>query len=385
MRCTGSTSTRRTATSSTRGGATTRTRSRTSRATGATRNWDDERRIAEHGGRRRRRRGGVPQHRAAVLPDRGDRRPAARRPTSTSGAWPASGPTTAGWPTGAAGTPSAGPASGRSSSTTSTTPSPTSAGSPSTACGAAILLPSVPDDAPHIEPLYAPDYDPLWAVCEELGRRGQPPLGRRLARLRAVPGGRASLWIAETTFFSRRAAHPPAPRRRVRALPRPALRAHRAGRVVDPAAARPARRLSTPRCSTGRIGELKYAPDEVLPLHAERVLRPQLLGRGQLPEPRARPSRRHAIGIDRFMWGSDYPHHESTYPVHPRGPAPGVRRHRPRRAPAGARRATPPTSTASTSTRSRPLADEVGPTVAELAEPLDAIPDDATSPGFYRP
>ena len=55
-----------------------------------------------------------------------------------------------------------------------------------------ILLPAVPDDAKHIKPLYAPDYDPLWAACEELGVVVNTPLRRRLARLRALPGrGRA--------------------------------------------------------------------------------------------------------------------------------------------------------------------------------------------------
>ena len=32
-----------------------------------------------------------------------------------------------------------------------------------------------------------------------------------------------------------------------------------------------------------------------------------------------------------------------------------------------------------------PLAAQFGPTVDEIAVPLDAIPADATSPGFHRP
>ena len=32
-----------------------------------------------------------------------------------------------------------------------------------------ILLPGVPDDAKHIEPLYSKEYDRLWGVCEDLG------------------------------------------------------------------------------------------------------------------------------------------------------------------------------------------------------------------------
>ncbi|HZO07779.1 MAG TPA: amidohydrolase family protein, partial [Myxococcota bacterium] len=32
-----------------------------------------------------------------------------------------------------------------------------------------VLLPHVPPDCTHIHPLYAPDYDRFWAVCQDLG------------------------------------------------------------------------------------------------------------------------------------------------------------------------------------------------------------------------
>src|SRR5439155_22489762 len=67
-----------------------------------------------------------------------------------------------------------------------------------------VLLPAVPPDVDWIKPLYAPDFDPLWAVCEELdvvvnhhSGGGSPDYGPY-----PVAG---VLWIAETTFFSRRA------------------------------------------------------------------------------------------------------------------------------------------------------------------------------------
>ena len=56
-----------------------------------------------------------------------------------------------------------------------------------------VLLPAVPPDTPHIEPLYSTAYDPLWAACEELGvvlnhhsGGGAPDYGRH-------PGGRHGL------------------------------------------------------------------------------------------------------------------------------------------------------------------------------------------------
>jgi hypothetical protein len=88
--------------------------------------------------------------------------------------------------------------------------------------------------------------------------------------------------------------------------------------------------------------------------------------------------------MERFMWGSDYPHHESTYP-HTRE---ALRRSFAGTAPAELRRVLADNAAAvygfDLAALER-LAASVGPTVEELAEPLEAIPLGATSPGFYRP
>ncbi|HEY5888739.1 MAG TPA: amidohydrolase family protein, partial [Acidimicrobiales bacterium] len=59
-----------------------------------------------------------------------------------------------------------------------------------------VLLPAVPPDVPHIDPLYAETYDPLWAACDELGvvvnhhsGGGSPDYGRHRAT--------GMVWIAE--------------------------------------------------------------------------------------------------------------------------------------------------------------------------------------------
>ena len=63
-----------------------------------------------------------------------------------------------------------------------------------------ILVQAVPDDAKHIKPLYAPDYDPLWQVCEDLevvvnnhSGSGAPDYGQYRAA--------GVMWIAETSFY----------------------------------------------------------------------------------------------------------------------------------------------------------------------------------------
>ena len=78
---------------------------------------------------------------------------------------------------------------------------------------------------------------------------------------------------------------------------------------------------------------------------------------------------RHEIGIDKLMWGADYPHLEGAAPVHREilryifggMPEDDVRKMLGR---------TPSTSGVSTATLLQAVADRVGPTVADVAEPL---------------
>src|SRR3546814_19636449 len=78
---------------------------------------------------------------------------------------------------------------------------------------------------------------------------------------------------------------------------------------------------------------------------------------------------RHEIGIDRFMWGSDYPHDESSHPYtreHLRSRLSGL-------APAEVRKILPANAAQLYGfdlEALAPLAAQVGPAVAELATPI---------------
>ena len=67
------------------------------------------------------------------------------------------------------------------------------------------------------------------------------------------------------------------------------------------------------------------------------------------------------------MWGSDYPHDEGTYPYTTRAPPPGVQRPRARAGPADPRRQRRRALRLRPRRRCSPLADQFGPTVAEVA------------------
>jgi predicted TIM-barrel fold metal-dependent hydrolase len=244
-----------------------------------------------------------------------------------------------------------------------------------------ILLPAVPDDAKHIKPLYAPDYDPLWRVCEELdvvvnhhSGGGSPDYGPYPAA--------GILWVAETTFYSRRAlthlmlggVFERFPRLRFVITEQGASWVSPLLQQLD---------VFHAQAKSGRIGELKYGPDDVMPLRPSEYFARNCWVGASFPSP-VEAASRHKIGIDKFMWGSDYPHHESTYPY---------TRESLRRAFAGTDPAEIQQVLAGNAAEVygfdldalAPLAAQAGPTVEEVAVPLDEIPADATSPGFYRP
>ncbi|OOK74544.1 amidohydrolase family protein [Mycobacterium kansasii] len=92
-------------------------------------------------------------------------------------------------------------------------------------------------------------------------------------------------------------------------------------------------------------------------------------------------AQRHRIGVDRIMWASDYPHLEGTAPY-----SREALRHTFSDVPADEVAAMVGGNAAAVYRFDlealAPLADRIGPTVAEVAEPLAAVPADATSTAF---
>jgi predicted TIM-barrel fold metal-dependent hydrolase len=245
-----------------------------------------------------------------------------------------------------------------------------------------VLVGPVPDDMKHIKPLYAPHYDPLWAVCEELGvvvnthagGGGMPDYGPYDAA--------GVLWLAELTFFSRR----PLTQMIVGgAFERfPGLRfvlTEQGAAWITPMLTQ-LDSYHAQMKTYGRIGELRYDPDRVLPLKPSEYFARNCWVGVSFPSPTEAAARRD-IGVDRFMWGSDYPHDEATYP-HTRE---GIRRSF-----AGTSKEELERLLAGTAAdvygfdldALRPIADRVGPTFQELSVPYEGVPDGNRSPAFTR-
>ena len=155
-------------------------------------------------GRRHRRRGRVPQHGAAVLPElRAVRRPPTARASTSTGS-PASGRTTAGSPTSATASRAARRHRPDLPQRRRRRDRGRARGSRSTGCAAACSSPTLPPDVDYVRRSIDPAYDPLWKVVRGPRRRRQHARRHRRARLRQVTRPRRSLFITEVSFYSQR-------------------------------------------------------------------------------------------------------------------------------------------------------------------------------------
>ncbi|MFI6683319.1 amidohydrolase family protein [Streptomyces sp. NPDC050485] len=246
-----------------------------------------------------------------------------------------------------------------------------------------ILLPGTPPGSGLVE-LHSASYDPIWAVCAELGfpvnhhgGSASPPLGEE-------PAARA-VFMVETTWFSHRALW--------HLIFGGVFRRHPELRLV-----------LTEQGSgwiPGVLDMLDYYHDRLVAAATRAATAESKFGAGLAQSMGKGPSQvwrdncfvgasfmrphevplRDRIGLDKIMWGSDYPHDEGTTPFSREGL---------RIAYAGLPRDEVAAMVGGNAARVYgfdltfldTIAARVGPTVDEIAEPLKEIPAAATSPAF---
>ena len=233
-----------------------------------------------------------------------------------------------------------------------------------------VLLPNAAPDVKWVPPIYDRALDPLWTVLEDLGipvhvhgGTGNPDYGRHPAA--------PLLMLTETQFYSQRPLSQLLLAGVFERFPRLRFVTTELGCAwVPPLLEQLDVQIMNIR--RRKTGELRFSDDVLLPmLPSEYFARNCWIGVSQpkLSDVAARSG----FPADRFMWGSDYPHEEGTYPY--------TREHL-RQVLSG---------TSETVMRQilsenaaalygfdldalAPLAAEHGPTVAEVSEPLIDLP-----------
>jgi predicted TIM-barrel fold metal-dependent hydrolase len=235
-----------------------------------------------------------------------------------------------------------------------------------------ILIPNIPPDAKWVKPLYDPAYDRFWEVAQDLevpvhvhGGTGLPDSGNYPFSM--------LLYISETEFYSQRPLVQFILGGIFDRFPRLKLVITETGCAwVPPLLAQLDKTIQRVR-ETGQTGEIRYGDDQKLNHLASEYFAQNVWMGVSMPD-RADVAARDSIGIDRFMWGSDYPHDEGTYPF--------TREHL-RQAFQGVEPGQLQTFLAENCARLydfdlaqlAPLAAQYGPTVEELAVPLVHLPE----------
>jgi predicted TIM-barrel fold metal-dependent hydrolase len=238
-----------------------------------------------------------------------------------------------------------------------------------------VLLPNVGPDVKWVRPLYDPTYDRLWAELEALelpvnvhGGTGAPDYGPYPAAM--------LLYINEAGFYSQRPFVHLLLSGVFERFPRLKFVMTESGcSWMPPLLDRLDATLARIR-NTGATGEIRYGPESVLPRSASEYFAQNCWMGVSFPRPEDIAAARNRLGLDRFMWGSDYPHDEGTYPFtretlralfHDADPA------ELRQLLAGNAAALYDFDLDALA----PLAAQVGPTVEEITVPLDEVPEDA--------
>jgi predicted TIM-barrel fold metal-dependent hydrolase len=234
-----------------------------------------------------------------------------------------------------------------------------------------ILLPNIPPDVKWVKPLYDPEYDRLWEVCQDLeipvnvhSGTGNPDYGPYPTSM--------LLYINEVVFYTQRPFVQLMFSGVFERFPKLKFVMTEAGcSWVPPMLSQ--LDYATENVRKGATGEIRYSKDQALTKNATDYFH-QNVWMG-VSQPREQDVEARAIlGEDRFMWGSDYPHDEGTHPY--------TREHLRARfghlAPVELRKLLSENAAKLYDfdlDALRPLADQVGPTVGEVATPIEDVPE----------
>jgi len=232
------------------------------------------------------------------------------------------------------------------------------------------LLPGVPPGS-GIDPIHSPAYDPVWRACEERGVVINVHGGGGLPNEGYFPATLA-LFVLEASFFSHRPVWSLVMGGVFDRFPDLRLVVAEAGSKWIPDTLKAIDEIQAKQ-DEGSIGALTF----IDPFHLGR--RPSEYWAtncwvGASFMNREDAVDRHLVGVDRIMWGSDFPHEEGTYPFT-------------REALANTYSGMDPGEVAKMVggnaahvygfdlDRLDPIAAQIGPEVGMVAQPINSLPD----------
>jgi predicted TIM-barrel fold metal-dependent hydrolase len=174
-----------------------------------------------------------------------------------------------------------------------------------------VLLP-LPSPAEHwLNPLNHPDYDRLWAAIQDSGLvmnqhsgQGSPPY--------AEAQGSTALWALEMSFYVQRGFTNLIMGGVFERFPKLRYILTESGCAWAPALMRQMDMMFH-MWKAGAIGEIDATKDAALKEPPSFYAKRNCWYGASFPGPREIEGR-HQVGLDKILWGNDYPHYEGCYP-----------------------------------------------------------------------
>ncbi len=243
-----------------------------------------------------------------------------------------------------------------------------------------VLLP-LPSPSEHwLKPLNHPDYDRLWAVIQDCDLVMNQHSGQGSPTYCEGQGAKA-LWALEMTFFVQRGYTHLIMGGVFERFPRLRYILTESGCGWAPGLMRQMDAMYL-AWKAGAIGEIDTARDPALKELPSFYARRNCWYGASFPGPREIKGRE-IVGVDKILWGNDYPHYEGSYPYS---------RENMRLAFSDVPEAEVRMMLGENAARLygfdlgalRPAADQAGITPELVATPLDEIPADSTCLAFQR-